>query len=469
MDFSKNNYIENELGKISKIKKKNISYNLTHSSPTTFLYPKNYNEVKKIISYLNKSKNKILIKTGSCSHGDKTNLQKSELAISLSRLKRIIKFDKKKETLTAQSGIGMEELFYYLKKRNYTICNIPGGRAISLGGSISGNVHGRPAMKNYENFGDNVISLKVMFENGVVKLVTRKNKSFYKIIGGLGLFAIILEAKLKIRKIENNTIEKITTTIQNKEEFKKYQKNLKRFYGYINPFNINELEGHFIHFIDKKDIIKKRNHELKKYILFNFFNFIKLWTIISFFINNLTLKIFYNFLFILKKMSGKRIKKEIINFEKSIYFIDYNQVLPYFFRGGMIEIQFSVGLNKLYNLILHLKKISLNFNVFPLIFVLKKIDMSNKNYMFNFPKYNFSVSLLFSKKTYNNNRSYFKNLYKTIFKNKCNLYVTKDETFIENIDLKNERKLFKSNLFLKNKIFSSDFKEKVIKIIKERG
>ena len=65
MDFSKNNYIENELGKISKIKKKNISYNLTHSSPTTFLYPKNYNEVKKIISYLNKSKNKILIKTGS--------------------------------------------------------------------------------------------------------------------------------------------------------------------------------------------------------------------------------------------------------------------------------------------------------------------------------------------------------------------------------------------------------------------
>ena len=59
MDFSKNNYIENDLGKISKIKKKNFSYNLTHSSPTTFLYPKNYYEVKKIISYLNKSKNKI--------------------------------------------------------------------------------------------------------------------------------------------------------------------------------------------------------------------------------------------------------------------------------------------------------------------------------------------------------------------------------------------------------------------------
>ena len=60
-------------------------------------------------------------------------------------------------------------------------------------------------------------------------------------------------------------------------------------------------------------------------------------------------------------------------------------------------------------------------------------------------------------------------LYQIAEKNKCNLYVTKDETFIENIDLKNERKLFKSNLFLKNKIFSSDFKEKVIKIIKERG
>ena len=47
-------------------------------------------------------------------------------------------------------------------------------------------------------------------------------ESFYKIIGGLGLFAVILEAKLKIHKIKNDTIEKISTTIQNKEEFKKY-------------------------------------------------------------------------------------------------------------------------------------------------------------------------------------------------------------------------------------------------------
>ena len=54
-----------------------------------------------------------------------------------------------------------------------------------------------------------------------------------------------------------------------------------------------------------------------------------------------------------------------------------------------------------------------------------------------------------------------------IFKNKCNIYVTKDETFVENIDLQNKRKLFKYNFFLKNKILSSDFKEKVLKVIKE--
>ena len=102
----------------------------------------------------------------------------------------------------------------------------------------------------------------------------------------------------------------------------------------------------------------------------------------------------------------------------SIYFIDYNQILPHLYRGGMVEIQFSIQYNKLLKIILSLKKIFYHFNIFPFIFVLKKIDPSNKSYIFNFPKNAYSIGLTYPKKMYSNNKPYFKNLYTLLLKNK---------------------------------------------------
>ena len=72
-----------------------------------------------------------------------------------------------------------------------------------MGGAISGNVHGRDSHYNYSTFGDNIISLKVMSEDGSIKIITNKKKIFYKIVGGLGVYKIILEAKLKVFQVEN--------------------------------------------------------------------------------------------------------------------------------------------------------------------------------------------------------------------------------------------------------------------------
>ncbi len=88
-----------------------------------------------------------MIKSGGCGYGDKSNLQESEYAISLSKLNKIIKFDKKRKTVTAQAGISIYELFFYLKEKEHIIFNVPGGKSVSLGGGISGNVHGRPYKK----------------------------------------------------------------------------------------------------------------------------------------------------------------------------------------------------------------------------------------------------------------------------------------------------------------------------------
>ena len=69
-------------------------------------------------------------------------------------------------------------------------------------------------------------------------------------------------------------------------------------------------------------------------------------------------------LFYLKKNFTIFNKSEIFTLERSMYF-DLIQVLPNFHRGGLIEIQFDIQKNKLFNLIAALKKFFFRFNVFP--------------------------------------------------------------------------------------------------------
>ena len=460
-----NTDIDKNFGKIDKIYKKNISYNLTYNSKATFLYPKSYSELNIILTYFQKNKKKVIIKTGGCSYGDKSNLQTSNFIISLSKLNKILNFDNKK-FITAQAGISLFDLLLYLRKKNFMFYNIPGGRSVSLGGAISGNVHGRPSNENFANFGDNIVSLKVMFEDSRIKTIDKNNKIFFNIIGGLGVIAIILEAKIKIFKIKHDSFEQISTIIKSEEEFRNYEKNISNCYGYINHFNINKFEGFFYHFKPSKNFEKSKIINLKKNSLFKLANNFKLPYLFSFFINRFSLFIFYLLLFFLLKNIKLLTKSKLLNYEKSIYFSDFNQFLPLYFRCGMIEIMFSVQTSKFFHLVKILKKSFLKYNIYPFFFIIKKMNISCNKYFFNFPINTFSISISFSKRNYNNNRKFFTILYKILDENNCNLYLTKDEIFINNINYLNKKNSTIRNHFFKSKLLSSDFKEKIIRYFK---
>ena len=128
-----------------------------------------------------------------------------------------------------------------MKVLNLSIYNIPGGKTVSLGGAISGNVHGRPQNKKFAVFGDNVISLKVMQKNGKVLNINKKNKLFKKIIGGLSLYGIILEAEIKLFKIKDGKFFKKTSLIKSEKDFDVLNKTYNNFYGYINFLKINYI------------------------------------------------------------------------------------------------------------------------------------------------------------------------------------------------------------------------------------
>lgn len=430
------------------------NYNHTYQGQRNFFFPKNTEELIHIFKILKKKKIKPLIISGSCGYGDKSFLKKNTFIINLKKFDKFKKINLNKKFIIAQSGVNLSKLSLYLDKKKHFLFNIPGGKNVSIGGAISGNVHGRPQNKKFSSFGDNVLNLKILDKNLKIKTYTRKNINFKNIIGSFGSEGIILEAKIKIHNLKDDYLEQKQQKIYGKKNFLFFDKNHKSYYGILDYFNKKEFFANFVYFAKTK---KKTNKSKREFRLFKYINFFKLDKLISFIINKYTLKILYFFLFYTKKNLSK---SKIIPFWKSLYFENINNYLPFYFKDGMIEIQFSVEKKKLFKIIDSLKKIQNYNNVYPIFFILKKMEKSSKKYFLNFPLYNHSISLGYSKRDVIKNKTFFKKLYKLLFYFRTNIYLTKDETILDFCpNFKNKIKKKITN----DRLISNSFYEKVFK------
>ena len=78
--------------------KKINSWNLTYSQEATIVYPANLKELKEIIKILKKIKKTFTVRTGECSYDSKSiSPNKNGIIISLKKLNKIIKINKKKK------------------------------------------------------------------------------------------------------------------------------------------------------------------------------------------------------------------------------------------------------------------------------------------------------------------------------------------------------------------------------------
>ena len=151
---------------------------------------------------------------------------------------------KKKSIIEVEAGINLYFLSKYLFQKGYFIYNIPGGKSVTLGGAISGNVHGRISNNKFSTFGDNIVSITVLDKNLNLKKINKFQKSFYKIIGGMGIFQTILSAEIKVQRFKNHCFSQSENIIKGYSEFQNFFLETKKFYGFLNLFN-NDFEGIF--------------------------------------------------------------------------------------------------------------------------------------------------------------------------------------------------------------------------------
>ena len=420
------------------------SWNLTYSQKIQILYPSSIKELKNIINFCKKKGKTFAIRTGECSYDSKSiALEKNGMIISLKKLNKIIRINKKDKLMLVESGAKISDLIYFLKKKNLTLYSVPGGEHISVGGAISANVIGKDSSKLFASFGDSIKSIKIISYNGNIKKLYNNSKEFFNYIGSFGMFGIILEANIKTKKIISNNLLLETKILKNIEEVEKELKKADEYkYIQIDPFFRKKFFGS----VFKGNYIKSSESNYKNINLkTNFYEKVFFRTA-SFFINSITWRIFYRIFF--QSNADKKTYIDIHNFH---YSSKYKHMVPLICKKGLID--YEVMLKKEFCKDFDkIEKFITSNKLMPIYIIIKKLFKSKKKFFYSFNNTGYSVAMAFDLKSLNQiKKNKLENFFK---KRKLLLNLSKTDTRL----IKKKNKVFSKN----KKIFMSLYKKKLI-------
>ncbi len=111
---------------------------------------------------------------------------------------KILNFDEKEKTITVQSGATWKQIQDYINPYGLSVKVMQSSNIFTIGGSLSSNVHGRDP--RYGTLIETVDSFRLLMADGTVKEVSRTDNEelFPLVIGGYGLFGVILDVTLQL-------------------------------------------------------------------------------------------------------------------------------------------------------------------------------------------------------------------------------------------------------------------------------
>ncbi|UEQ78392.1 FAD-binding oxidoreductase [Chryseobacterium arthrosphaerae] len=154
------------------------------------------NQLRQILAYAKEKHLKISIAGAQHSMGGHT-IYPNGILINMLPYKHM-QLDEKNNILTIGSGALWEDAIQYLDKHGKSIAVMQAFSSFSVGGSISVNGHGW--QKNLPPISSSVLSFSLMNPDGkIINCSREENPELFKlVIGGYGLFGIILDIRLKV-------------------------------------------------------------------------------------------------------------------------------------------------------------------------------------------------------------------------------------------------------------------------------
>jgi FAD/FMN-containing dehydrogenase len=225
-------------------------------------------QLKAILAYSKKNKIPISIAGAKHSMGGHT-MYPNGIVLNMRPYKEM-QIDTINNILTIGSGALWEDAINYLDNFHKSIAVMQAFSSFSIGGSISVNGHGW--QKNSPPISSTVLSFTLMNNNGEILNCSRTENQelFGLVIGGYGLFGIILDIKLRV--VENENLHFKLFKFASSEYLSYFKtnasenKNVKLAFGRLNISDKNFLENATLNVFTSANVplTKKINHPNRK-------------------------------------------------------------------------------------------------------------------------------------------------------------------------------------------------------------
>ncbi len=141
------------------------------------------------------------------SYGD-ASLNAEQGVILGERMGRILGFDEHTGTVHCEASVGLWELIDVFLPRGYFFPVTPGTKHISLGGGIAADVHGKNHHRD-GSIGAWLQSFRLLTHSGAIMQCSREENAdaFWATIGGMGLTGVVVDAHLRLKKVETAYVE----------------------------------------------------------------------------------------------------------------------------------------------------------------------------------------------------------------------------------------------------------------------
>ena len=123
---------------------------------------------------------------------------KDSVWLDMSEYNKILEIDENEKTITVQSGTTWKQIQDSINPYNLSIKVMQSSNIFTVGGSLSSNVHGRDP--KYGTIIETVDSFRLLTADGTILDISRTENAelFPLVIGGYGLFGVILDVTLQL-------------------------------------------------------------------------------------------------------------------------------------------------------------------------------------------------------------------------------------------------------------------------------
>ncbi len=454
------------------INKKTVSgYANTLKVSSFIAEPENTNELINIIE-IAKDKNLNICCSGSgLSYADLITNQ-NNIILKTYKLNKIINYDNLNGYITVQCGVTFNSIYQMTLIDNWYLSSCPGGGDVSIGGALSNNVHGKDSFRN-GNFGENIEFFKILQSNGKIVQINKSDEAFKYIVSGIGLFGIITEITLKLKKITSNYVEHKSVVHKNIDEIIEYHElnnpNYDFAVSWVDCFS-NKIDiGRGLTKQatwcenERKTNIKILNKTLQKSKkIFNILPSYPTWEIISPFVNRKSFKIINKIYYNYNKFFG--VKHENIQLFSKYNFMHNKipNIKNIFNPKGFIEIQPVLPKKNIINNLKDILKLSQKFNSESLLAGLKLHKKDDYALSFSDDGYSIGIDLNLNNRNMKDIEIFADELFSLVCEQNGKVYLAKDQLlkpkhfkkmyknyfkFIEFKDKFDPDKLFQSDLY----------------------